>query len=135
AALTLRLFRATGCELEAATRIEDNRLISQSGLPVAGARTLDYYVAHEVTHELTGRLIGPWRFYRLPQWLREGYADYVGKSAAFNYVEARQAFLDGAPEMDFQRSGLYVRFNPLVAYLLDHRHWTVDRLLGEPWPD
>ena len=113
---------------------ENNRLIAPSGLPVPGDRTLDYYVAHELTHELTGRLVGPLGFYKMPQWIREGYADYVGKGTAFRYAEARQAFLAGAPEMDFQRSGLYQRFNLLVAYLLDHQHWTVDRLLHEPWP-
>jgi len=115
--------------------IEDNRLISPRGTPVAGVRTLDYFVVHEVTHELTGRAVGPLRFYQMPQWIREGYADYVGKGAAFDYGEARRAFLADAPEMDWKRSGLYWRFHLRVAYLLDHRHWTVDRLLQGPWPD
>jgi len=70
----------------------------------------------------------------MPQWIREGYADYVGKGSDFNYAEACAAFLSGAPEMDFERSGLYRRFHLLVAYLLDRKHWTVDRLLREPWP-
>src|ERR671936_645148 len=35
--------------------VEDNRLISPSGTAVPGERTLDYFVAHELTHELTGR--------------------------------------------------------------------------------
>ena len=65
----------------------------------------------------------------MPQWVREGYADYVGKGSDFNYAEARAAFLSGAPEMDLERSGLYRRFHLLVAYLLDRKHWTVDRLL------
>lgn len=115
--------------------VEDNRLIAPSGKPVSSPRTLDYYIAHEVTHELTGRTVGALRFCEMPQWVREGYADHVGKGAAFNYDEARQAFLAGLPEMDFHRSGLYWRFNLLVSYLLDRRHWTVDRLLRGPWPD
>jgi len=114
---------------------ENNRLISPRGVPVPGDRTLDYFVAHEVTHELTGRLVGPWRFYQMPQWVREGYADYVGKGASFNYAVARRSFLAGTFEMDFRRSGQYRRFHLLVAYLLDHQGWTVDRLLQGPWPD
>jgi hypothetical protein len=115
--------------------VADNRLISPRGLQVAGDRTLDYFIAHEVTHELTGRAMGSVQYHRLPQWIREGYADYVGKGRAFHYDEARQAFLAGAREMDWKQSGLYARFHLLVAYLLDHRHWTVDQLLREPWAD
>jgi hypothetical protein len=114
-----------------AARIDDNRLLSPSGNPVAGDRTLDYFVAHEVTHQLTGRALGPIGFYRLPQWVREGYADYVGKSS-FDYQEARRAFLAGAPQMDWKRSGLYSRFHLRVAYLLDRQHWSVQRLLENP---
>jgi hypothetical protein len=112
--------------------ISDNRLISPHGKPVPGDRTLDYFIAHEITHQLTGRAIGPARYARLPQWVREGYADYVGKGTPFNYVEARNAFLAGAPEMDWKKSGLYWRYQLLVAYLLDHQHWSVMRLLQEP---
>ena len=50
---------------------------------------------------------------------------------AFNYDEAKRAFLAGAPEMDWQKSGLYWRFHLLVAYLLDRQHWSVQRLLTE----
>src|SRR5262249_4832061 len=90
--------------------------------------------AHEITHQLTGRALGPVRYLRLPQWVREGYADYVGKGASFNYEEARRAFLANAPEMDWKRSGLYSRFHLLVAYVLDHQHWTVEQLLRNPPP-
>jgi hypothetical protein len=115
-------------------RIEDNRLVSRQGIPVAGDRSLDYYVAHELTHQLTGRMLGPLRYWQLPQWVREGYADYVGKGDSFNYFEAKRAFLDGTLEMDPKRSGLYRRFHLLVAYLLDHQKWSVERLLNLPPP-
>jgi hypothetical protein len=112
--------------------IEDNRLVSLRGTPVMGDRTLDYFVAHEITHQMTGNAIGPVRFYQLPQWVREGYADYVGKGNSFDYDEAKRAFLAGRPEMDFKKSGLYWRFHLLVAYLLDHQHWSVEQLLKNP---
>jgi hypothetical protein len=113
-------------------RIEENRLISPSGNPVKGDRTLDYFIAHEIAHQLTGRALGPLTYHRLPQWVREGYADYVGKGDAFDYDEARRAFLAGTREMDWSKSGLYLRFHLLVAYLLDHEHLTVDQLLRNP---
>jgi len=112
--------------------IEENRLIAPSGNQVAGDRTLDYYVAHEITHTLTVQAVGSYRYHKLPQWVREGYADYVGKGSAFNYEEAHRAFLTNDPKMDWQKSGLYLRFHLMVAYLLDRQHWTVQRLLNEP---
>jgi hypothetical protein len=72
------------------------------------------------------------RYYRLPQWVREGYADYVGKSDSFDYGEAKRALLADSPDMNWQRSGLYARFQLFVAYLLDHQRWTVTRLLSNP---
>lgn len=112
--------------------IETNRLIGPRGNPVPDDRTLDYFIAHEITHQLTGQALGPVRYLRLPPWVREGYADYVGKGGSFHYDEARRAFLAGAPEMDWRKSGLYWRYNLLVAHLLDRRHWTVQRLLHDP---
>jgi hypothetical protein len=113
-------------------RIEDNRLISPRGTPVPGDRTLDYYVAHEIAHQLTAESIGGFRFHQLPQWVREGYADYIGIGYSFNYDLEKRAFLAGKRDMDFAQSGLYKRFHLLVAYLIDHQHWTVERLLNDP---
>jgi hypothetical protein len=112
--------------------IEENCLIGPGGNRVSGERTLDYFIAHEIAHTLTGQAVGAIAYHRLPQWKREGYADYVGKGDAFNYDEAKRAFLAGDPRMDWANSGLYWRFHLLVAHLLDKRHWSVRRLLEEP---
>lgn len=112
--------------------VEENCLIGPGGNRVPGERTLDYFIAHEITHTLTGQAVGGIAYHRLPQWKREGYADYVGKGAAFNYDEARKAFLANDPKMDWAKSGLYWRFHLLVAHLLDKQHWSVNRLLTEP---
>jgi hypothetical protein len=112
--------------------IEENCLIGPKGSRVPGERTLDYFIAHEITHTLTGQAVGPIDYHRLPQWKREGYADYIGKGAAFNYDEAKQAFLANDPKMDWAQSGLYWRFHLLVAHLLDKQHWSVQRLLEDP---
>lgn len=112
--------------------IEENCLIGPSGNRIQGERTLDYFIAHEITHTLTGQAVGGIAYHRLPQWKREGYADYVGKGSAFNYNEARKAFLANDPKMDWAKSGLYWRFHLLVAHLLDKRGWSVQRMLTEP---
>ncbi|MDX2043534.1 MAG: hypothetical protein SF097_20115 [Acidobacteriota bacterium] len=111
--------------------IEENCLIGPKGSRVPGERTLDYFIAHEITHTMTGQAVGGIAYHRLPQWKREGYADYVGKGAAFNYDEARKAFLANDPKMDWAKSGLYWRFHLLVAHLLDKQHWSVQQMLTE----
>ena len=113
-------------------RIEDNRLISPRGSPVAGDRTLDYFIAHEITHVLTGSFLGPLRQFLLPQWVREGYADYVGKGSMIDLAEYRRAFLAEEPEMNYAKSGLYRRFLLLVAWQLEHEGCAVERLLHNP---
>jgi hypothetical protein len=114
--------------------IEENRLIAPSGNQVPGDRTLDYFITHEITHTLTVQAVGWFDYYNLPEWVREGYADYVAKGDAFNYDEARRAFLAGTPEMDRWKSGLYIRYHLLVAHLLDKQHWSVQKLL-ENYPE
>ena len=112
--------------------IAENCLIGPGGNRVPGERTLDYFIAHEITHSLTGQAVGGVAYHRLPQWKREGYADYVGKGAAFHYDEAKRAFLADDPKMDYAKSGLYWRFHLLVAHLLDKQHWSVQKMLTEP---
>ncbi len=111
--------------------IETNRLIAPSGNPVAGSRTLDYFIAHEITHTLTGQALGTVAHYRLPRWKREGYADYVAKGPAFDFAEAVRAFREDDWRMDYHRSGLYWRYHLYVSYLLDKCHWDYRRLFSE----
>jgi hypothetical protein len=112
--------------------VDENALIGASGNRATGERTLDFFIAHEITHTLTGQAIGPMAYMRLPEWKREGYADYVARKSVFNYDEAKRAFLAGDPTMDPVKTGLYLRYNLLVAHLLDKKHWTVQQLLTTP---
>jgi hypothetical protein len=43
------------------------------------ARSLSGTIAHESVHLLTARRFGELRLMRMPQWKREGYADYVAR--------------------------------------------------------
>lgn len=50
---------------------------ASNNAPIGGVRTLPGTIAHETVHVLTARRLGEWGLARLPQWKREGYADYV----------------------------------------------------------
>jgi hypothetical protein len=101
------------------SHISRDRLIGPSGNEVPGERTLTYYIAHEITHSMVARRIGRVAYARLAEWQREGYADYVAKSGAFDVDAALVAFRADAKDLDPIRSGLYLRYHLLTVYALD----------------
>ena len=114
------------------SHVEGNRLVGRSGNETPGERTLSYFIAHEVTHTMLARRIGRLRYARLQRWQVEGYADYVGKAGAFDFERTLAAFRAGTSELDPKRSGLYLRYHLLVAYLLDREGMTPEALLAAP---
>jgi len=101
------------------------------GPPYIGTppRTLAYLCAHELTHVITWEHIGPASF-RLPRWVFEGFADYVG-------IETRQSFdelwnaLGDQPDNDIIRVkfGSYPRYRMMVTYFIEKEGWSVDQIL------
>ena len=94
-----------------------------------GERTLSYYIAHEIMHALISRELGIVKDWRLPAWKNEGYADLIAKGGDFDYERAREHLRRGDRELDPKRSGLYLRYHLLVAYLLDRKGISVGDLL------
>jgi hypothetical protein len=109
--------------------IDRNRLIGPSGREVPGERTLAYFMAHEITHSLVSKHLGRYAYWRLPAWKQEGYADYVARDGDFHFREQLAAFQRDAREMDPTRSGLYLRYQLLVTYLLEIKGITLEALL------
>ncbi|MFP5390611.1 MAG: hypothetical protein ACLGI6_03565 [Gammaproteobacteria bacterium] len=114
--------------------IPANRIHPPGAGPIADAaqRPLSYFLAHEVTHADVFRRFGPWTAVVTPQWLGEGYPDYVAKAGDFDFATNRALYLAGRPEMDVRRSGLYRGFHLRVAYLLDQRHMTIAQVFADP---
>lgn len=109
--------------------VEKNRLIGPRGNEVPGERTLTYYISHELGHTMLARRIGRRAYHALATWQQEGYADYVGKGGAFDFEANRAAFRADQPELDPQRSGLYLRYHLLVAYALEKQGLSPEQLL------
>lgn len=111
--------------------IDADQLIRPNGTPAEAPRTFTYYAAHEIGHSLTGKRLGLahlWNW-RLPQWIREGYADYVGLGGKVDVDALYRQYRAGDPTLNFAKTGQYKRFRLLVAFFLRHEHWSVDRLL------
>jgi hypothetical protein len=112
-----------------AVDLDADRLIGPSGNAVPGERTLTYFIAHEIVHTLLADELGAVAYWRLPDWKNEGYADHVAKGANFRYGQALGQLRSGDREMDPLKSGLYLRYNLLVAYLLDQKGIGVHEML------
>ncbi len=113
------------------SRIEADQLLRPDGTPAEAPRSFTYFAAHEIGHSLTGARLGAahlWNW-RLPQWVREGYADYVGLGGDVDVDALYRQYRAGDRMMDYAKSGQYRRFRLLVAFFLTREHWSVDRLL------
>ncbi len=117
-----------------ASDIAANRIHTPTGRPLADAaqRPLSYYIAHEITHNDVSRRFGRTVMLRYPDWLLEGYADYVGKAGDFDFAENQALFAAGAAALERDRSGLYREFHLKVAYLLDRKGWTLEQVFANP---
>jgi hypothetical protein len=112
--------------------MHSDRLISPSGTAVATDRPLSYFIAHEAMHIAIARHVGRAAYSRLPQWVDDGYADYVARD--IDYGAALERMKTDARELDPRRSGLYLRYHLMVAYLLEKKGVSLDALLSDP-PD
>ena len=110
--------------------MQHDRLISPGGTPVAADRPLSYFVAHEAMHIAIARRLGRARYSRLPQWLDDGYADYIARD--IDYAAALESLKAGARELDPRRSGLYLRYHLMVAYLMEKKGLPIEALLATP---
>jgi hypothetical protein len=113
--------------------IDHDRLVGPSGNEVPGERTLAYFVAHEITHSLEVNYLGRSAYFKLPAWKREGYADLVAKDGDFDFPQKLAAFQRGDREMDPARSGLYLRYQLLVTYVMDKKQVSAQTLLAQPF--
>ena len=117
-----------------ASDIAANSIRSPGPGPIldAAQRTLSYYIAHEATHVMEARTFGRLMALQKPQWLIEGYADYIGKGGDFDYGENRRLLMSDDSLLDYRRSGLYRRFHLIVALLLDKKNLTIRDVFANP---
>ncbi len=107
-------------------RIAENRLVSPAGQVVRDERTLAYFIAHEIAHSLACERLGAWRFFRLPDWLSEGYADYVGRGSVWARPGMGNLFLRDAPEMNWPAAAPYQRYNLLLGFCIEQEMSSLD---------
>jgi hypothetical protein len=110
--------------------MSSDRLIGPSGQPVPADRPLSYFIAHELMHIATVRHVGRAHYARMPQWVDDGYADYIARDIDLQAALAK--FKEGARELDPSRSGLYLRYHLMVAYMLERKGVSIVALMANP---
>ena len=90
------------------------------------SRSLSGTIAHESVHILTARRFGELRLVRMPQWKREGYADYVAQETGID-PDDEQKIRARRPDAPFLK---YYDAWRRVAKALDEDGQTVEQLLG-----
>jgi hypothetical protein len=113
-----------------AARWAENGLAGPDGRN--GPRSLDVYIAHEVTHMMLADHFGLIAERRLPVWLREGYAEYVARRDSFDYEATRARFLAGDETLG--SGDRYWKYLLLVTQLLDREGLDARDVLSAP-PD
>ena len=94
--------------------MERDRLIGPGGQPFAADRPLSYFIAHEVMHIANARALGRLAYLRLPQWVNDGYADYVARD--IDLAAAWRGLRTGASELDLVKAkGGGARLTPRSA--------------------
>jgi hypothetical protein len=94
-------------------------------------RTLAYFCAHELTHIIVGEHIGlAALLLRLPQWVHEGFADYVAIEQRQSFEQLRDALGERPVDVAMmQKYGAYPRYRLLVTYFIEKQGWTIEDLL------
>ncbi len=110
--------------------IEQNRMLTRAGKPLPAERSLDYFIAHEITHSLAAREAGWSGNHGLAEWVREGYPEYIARGRGFDYADTRRALLAGTLERKQPgKAPPYKRYCLLVACLIERNHWTVREVM------
>jgi hypothetical protein len=85
--------------------------------------------AHELTHVIAWEHIGLDRLH-VPQWVWEGLPDYVAMENRETFEQLRDALGDRPVDTPMRvKYGFYPRYRLLVAYFIEKKRWSVDRLL------
>jgi len=96
--------------------IENNRLDGNSGKVAAGDRTLDYFIAHEMTHTLEFQSMDWYKYPFQTNWVLEGYCDYVAHDSK-SHEEYLDHYINVAENTGAK---YYSRARTMVAYLLEN---------------
>ena len=86
-------------------------------------------LAHEITHSYIYDYLGPKAEIKLPNWIKEGYCEYIGQGDAIDSKEGFKHLLEG----DTHMLGLfYFRSRRMIEMLIDYESQNIKEILSHP---
>jgi hypothetical protein len=91
------------------------------------SRSLSSLMAHEITHGLIRHRVGVWKALRLPDWVVEGYCDFIGQDGSFPEAEGLTLLADDEdhPSSSFR----YFKYRQMVRYLMQEKQHSFQQLI------
>ena len=95
-----------------------------------------YVISHELMHVLTTQKLGFISSWNLPEWKREGYAEYGAslyarrQDSTYSLRQRVGRYLDGYYDSLSDRHRFYIRSGMVVEYLLDKREMGFEDLIS-----
>jgi hypothetical protein len=102
--------------------------VARWSAPKFNTRSLSSVMAHEITHGLIRHRLGLLRGILLPDWLDEGYADYVARESSFPEAEGLRRF--AAAEFHPSSAYRYFEYRQMVRHLFDNQHLTFPQIVA-----
>jgi hypothetical protein len=119
-------YQGVGSAFLSGADFETGRLIHNGYVPPP-PRTLAFYCGHELTHVVEGE--HGFSSFRVPQWVWEGFPDYVGIEDRQSFEDLRDSLGDRPVDIPMMvRYGSYPRYRLLVTYFLEKKRWSVEQL-------
>lgn len=98
--------------------------------PQYNTRSLSAVIAHEITHGLIRKRVGLLRSASVPDWVAEGYCDYVALEGSFPEAEGMRLLRAGEshPSKSFQ----YFLGRQMIRHLIEAEQQTFDQIVSAP---
>ncbi|MEQ1850538.1 MAG: hypothetical protein ABMA01_03000 [Chthoniobacteraceae bacterium] len=102
--------------------------VARWSAPKYNSRSLSSVIAHEITHGLIRHKLGVIRGILLPDWVDEGYADYIARESSFPDAEGFRIYASG--KRDPSLSYRYFEYRQIVRHLIETQRLTFAQVIA-----
>jgi hypothetical protein len=106
---------------------EKNQIIIGGEYVDPAERSYTYFLTHELVHSMMVQETGRLEYALLPEWIKEGYAEYIARDS-YNLTEELSVLRQVESGADRTMQGLYTQYHLYLAYSLDYSQNSLESL-------